>query len=228
MKKKKLKGIIDSINFNSQDLEIIFDNEDYSIETVKSRWIFTPFRWLETFGKSLKRNIIEAKILHTSKGLELPIKRFAVSPKNQTIEFAGINGYNEKSQLLKELLKELLEQLEGSFISRVDIAIDFKGKIPNKVIKALCKDRVPFKYGHTTYYKAKNENKTNPRLNIKIYDKSVKDNLDYELERLEFVFQGSYFKKMQLQDLEKSFNKMEKTIKRFAGIEVKIESLKSL
>lgn len=223
MRKKQLKGKIDSLNFNSQDLEIIFDNEDYTIETVKSRWIFEPKRWREAFGKALTKNIIEAKILHTHKGLELPIKRFAVSPKSQTIEFAGLNGYNERSEILKELLKDLFEQLNGCYVSRVDIAIDFKGKIPNRVIKALCKDREPFTYANTTYYKAKSENKTNPRLNIKRYNKKIKDNLEYELERLEFVFQGGYFNKTYLEELEGSFQKMEKTIKRFAGVDVKID-----
>ena len=221
----KVKGKIDSLNFSSENIENIFSSNDYIIEVVKSISNFEPQRWSETFGKALTRNIIEAKILHTSQGLTLPIKRYAVSPKKQTLEFAGINGYSEKSKLLSELLKELLEQLESSYITRIDIAIDFKGKIPNKVIKTICKDREPFKYGNTTYYKSKKEKKSNARLNIKQYNKAKKSKLDYELERLEFVFQGNYFDKLNLKDLNKAFLKMEKTIKRFAGLKVDILSL---
>ena len=219
----KLKGVIDSLNFSSSQMENYFsDDENYSIETVKSIGIFEPKRWLQEFKKPLTRNIVEAKILHTSTGLILPLKRHSRSQNMQVIEFAGLYGYKEKSTLLSELLSDLMEYIQNEYIVRLDVAIDFNGKIPNRVIKQLCKDRKPFKYKGTTYYKSKSEKKTNNRLNIKTYSKSRKEELKEEINRLEFVFLRDYFNKMQVKDIEKSFSKMEKTIKRFSGLDVKI------
>lgn len=222
---KSIRAKIDSFNFSSESLEALFSSDNYSIETVKSISEFSPYRWLEEFGKSLTKNIVEAKILHTSMGLILPIKRYAITPHKQTLEFAGLYAYDEHSKLLRELLKELLEHIQSSSVTRIDIAIDFKGKIPSRVIKKLCKDREPFKFLNTTYYKTKKEKKSNVRLNIKTYDKAKKENLSEELERLEFSFQSQYFNNMATEDLYKSFLKMEKTIKRFSGLEVEIQSL---
>ena len=219
----RVEGVIDSMNFSSSHLEDYFFNDDYIVETVKSVSIFEPERWRETFKKSLTRNIIEAKILHTSTGLMLPIKRYSISPQKQTLEFAGLNGYTDKSKLLNGLLCDLYEHIQDEVLTRLDIAIDFKGKIPNKVIKALCKSRTPFKFWNTTYYKTGKEKKSNVRLNIKTYMKSKKkNNLDYELERLEFSFTSQYLQKAKIKDLENLFVKMEKSIKKFSGLEVKI------
>jgi len=214
------------MNFSSSHLEDYFFNDDYIIETVKSVSIFEPQRWKETFKKSLTRNIIEAKILHTSTGLMLPIKRYSISPQKQTLEFAGLHGYTNKSKLLNELLCDLYEHIQDEVLTRLDIAIDFKGKIPNRVIKALCKSRTPFKFWNTTYYKTGKEKKSNVRLNIKTYMKSKKkNNLDYELERLEFSFTSQYLQKAKIKDLENLFVKMEKSIKKFSGLEVKIHPI---
>ena len=222
----KLKGVIDSLNFSSIDAESYFSNDEkYSIEAVKSIGVFEPDRWIQEFKKPLTKNIIEAKILHTSTGLTIPIKRYSRSPKMQVVELAGLHGYNAHSKLLKELLKDIIELIQDEYITRIDIAIDFKGNIPNKVIKQLCKNRVPFRYWNTTYYKSKSEKKKNNRLNIKTYDKAKKENDIKDIHRLEFVFLRDYFKNLQIKDIEKSFKKMEKTIKRFSGLEVKILSL---
>ena len=222
----KLKGVIDSLNFSSSRMESYFsDDENYSKEIVKSIGIFKPKRWVQEFKKPLTRNIVEAKILHTSTGLILPIKRHSRSPQMQVIEFAGLQGYNEKSRLLSELLSDLMEQIQNEYIVRLDVAIDFKGKIPNRVIKKLCEDREPFRFWNTTYYKSKSEKKQNNRLNIKTYSKSNKEKLGEEINRLEFVFLRDYLKKLQVKDVENSFKKMEKTIKRFSGLEVQISFL---
>jgi len=218
----RVKGIIDSMNFSSSHLEELFSNDDYIIETVKSVSIFEPKRWKETFKKSLTRNIIEAKILHTLTGLMLPMKRYSVKQDKQTLEFAGLQGYTDKSKLLNGLLCDLYEHIQDEVLTRLDIAIDFNGKIPNRVIKALCKSRTPFKYWNTTYYKTGKEKKSNVRLNIKTYNKAKKSNLDYELERLEFSFTSQYLKKTKIKDLENLFMKMEKSIKKLSGLEVKI------
>ena len=180
-------GLIDSLNFSNRSFEYLFvDKEKYSIVTVKSNAIgvsiFEPKIWLETFGKSLTKNIIEAKIIFTDKGLNLALVRYSRNPNMQTLIFAGINGYTEKAVFLKELLKELWEQLQESNIVRIDIACDFKGKIPNKVIKTLCTgNRRPYKpkgyKWNTTYYKTVKEKKTNASIDIKQYDKALK--MDY-------------------------------------------------
>ncbi len=221
----KVRGIIDSLNFCSTHLEDLFCNEDYIIETVKGIGVFEPKIWLETFKKPLTKNIIEAKILHTCDGLTLPIKRYSVRQDKQTLEFAGLHGYNDKSKLLSELLSDLLEHIQEEQIVRLDVAIDFKGKIPNRVIKKLCEDREAFRFWNTTYYKSKSEKKSNNRLNIKTYSKSNKEKLNEQIERLEFSFLSSYLQKIQVKDIEKSFTKMAKTIKRFSGLDVKISYL---
>jgi hypothetical protein len=218
-------GVIDSINFSSRNLEDLFNSNDYIIESVKSIGVFNPKRWREIFKKPLTRNIIEAKILHTSTGLELPIKRYSRSQAKQVIEFAGLHGYNDKSKLLSELLKGLLEHIKDEQVVRIDIAIDFKGKIPNRVIKKLCEEREPFRFWNTTYYKSKSEKKSNNRLNIKTYSKSNKEKLSTEVQRLEFSFLSSYLCKVQVKDIKKTFVKMSKTIKRFSGIDVEISYL---
>jgi len=222
----KVKGVIDSLNFSSSDLEALFkDDENYIIEDIKGVGVFRPDVWIGAFKKPLTRNIIEAKILHTSTGLTLPIKRHSRSPTKQTLEFAGLHGYNEKSKLLNELLSSLLEHIQDTQVTRLDVAIDFKGKIPNRVIKKLCEDREPFRFWNTTYYKSKSEKKQNNRLNIKTYNKSLTKNETQNIYRLEFSFLSSYLQKIQVKDIEKSFTKMAKTIKRFSGLDVKISYL---
>jgi len=223
----KLKGVIDSLNFSSSQIESYFlDDENYSIETVKSIDIFEPNRWVEEFKKPLTQNIIEAKILHTSIGLMIPIKRHSRSQNKQVIEFAGLHAYNEKSKLLSELLSHLMEHIQNEYIVRLDVAIDFKGKIPNKVIKELCKSRTPFKWINSTYLKTESEKKKNYQVNILLYPKHKKENLDYELERLEFSFGSGYFRNaFKIKELAKVYKKTAKTIKRFTGLEVVIKQL---
>jgi len=223
----KVKGVIDSLNFSSSDLEALFLKDDYNIETIKSVGIFEPKRWIEAFKKPLTRNIIEAKILHTLTGLELPIKRYSRSPQKQTLEFAGLHGYNEKSKFLSELLfKELWSDIQDKVITRLDVAIDFKGKIPNRVIKELCKSRTLFKWINSTYLKTESEKKKNYQVNILLYPKHKKENLDYELERLEFSFGSGYFRSAyKIKELPKVYEKIAKTIKRFTRLEVEIKLL---
>ena len=217
---------IDSLNLSSEAMEAVFIHHvDYTIEAVKSRSVFKPKVWSATFGKALTRNIIEAKIIHTYLGLTLPLKTFAVSPKSQTLEFAGLHGYNERSRLLVRHLQELESQLQYAKVTRLDVAIDFKQKIPKSIIKALCKYREPFKWKNTTYYKTVKEKRTNPFMDIKIYDKALHAKLDYPLYRLEFVFKGRYFKDVLFKDIETSYKKMEKSIKKATGLSVKIEPI---
>lgn len=218
--------MIDSLNFASNHMEAIFiSHTDYIIEAVKSRSVFYPQIWSKSFGKSLKQNIIEAKIVHSYLGLKLPLKTFAVTPLSQTVEFGGLSGYNERSRLLVQTLQELKSQLQQSRVMRIDVAIDFEDKIPKSIVKALSKHREPFRYGNTTYYKTAKEKKTNQKMDIKIYNKAHKANLDYPLMRLEFVFKSKYFSKLLFRDIGTAYKKMEKSIKKATGLSVEIESI---
>ncbi len=216
-------GVIDSMNFGGFDLESLFNNDNYIIEEVKTIGVFKPKRWAETFGKSLTKNIIEAKIIHTLTGLTIPLKRYASAKDIQVIEFAGLHGYNEKSKLLKSLLMELISKLQQCKIKRIDICFDYP-KVPNRIIKKLCSSgRESFQYKNTIYYKTPKEKKSNSIMDIKRYDKQIKEKLLLPMERLEFVFKGAYFKDITLEQLDKqNLNKMEKTILKFSGINSKI------
>jgi hypothetical protein len=218
---------IDSLNLSSKSLQQLFTCSDYIIEDIKTFGVFEPKEWVRTFGKPLKRNIIEAKILHTLTGLTIPLKRFNRSPQNQTIEFAGLHGYNERSKLLKQVLRDKESQLQDTRLTRIDIAIDYK-RFPAKVKREILKSREPFEWINSTYLKTNKEKKTNSYINIVIYDKGIKEGLDYSLMRLEFSFRGSYLKGLHLKDMDKAIKKMEKSIKKIADIDVKIEGLFSL
>jgi len=219
---------IDSLNLADEHfISLFISNEDYSIETVKSQSEFKPKVWKDTFNKSLTRNIVRADIIHTYLGLTLPLKTQSRNQKMQVLEFAGLQGYNERSKLLHVHLKELWSQLQHTRLIRVDIAIDWE-KIPSKVFKALQANREPFKWFNSTYFKTAKEGKKNYYINIIAYDKVEKARkagitfpLD-KLERLEFSFNGAFFKDMYLKDLPKAIKKMEKAIKKKIGITVKI------
>lgn len=215
------------MNLCNFDMEQFFNSNNYIIEDVKTIGVFNPKRWTETFGKSLTRNIIEAKIIHTLEGLTIPLKRYAGAKEMQVVEFAGINGYTEKSRLLKSLLIELIPQFQNCILKRVDVCKDYL-RVPNSIIKRICTNgREPFKPNshkwNTTYYKTAKEKKSNTTIDIKKYDKQIKDKLAKPMERLEFAFKGAYLKNMELKELEaKLLHKMEKSIFKFSGISNKI------
>jgi len=219
----KIIGRIDSISLRSESFEQMFTSEDYIIVTVKGVGIFEPKLWSDTFKKSLTQSIMEAKILHTSTGLTIALKRYNRSPTKQTLDIAGLRGYDDKAMDLNNFLQSHFLEFMECEIKRIDICFDFV-KVPNRVIKRLCDKREPFKFRNTTYYKTPKELKTNDTLDIKMYDKQKEANLSKPLERLEFCFKGAYFPKgMKLKDLDKKFlSKMEKTIYNFSGIDAKI------
>lgn len=216
-------GQIDSISLRNEDFERLFTSEDYIIVIAKGIGIFEPSLWRESFKKGLTKSIIEAKILHTSTGLTIPLKRYNRSPTKQTLDIAGLQGYDDKSELLKNFFEAHFLEFMECEIKRIDVCFDF-AKVPNRIIKRLCKKRVPFKFRNTTYCKSSKEKKTNDTLDIKIYDKQKEANLPRPLERVEFCFKGAYFPKgMKLKDLNRNFLfKMEKSIYNFSGIAAKI------
>ncbi len=222
---KQVFARIDSFNVSSDSLEELFCSENYIIEPVLGIGFKDNELWLETFGKYLKRNIIEAKILHTHTGLTLPIKRYSVAKTKQTLEVAGVHSFNEESKLKISLLKELWSDIQKMSITRLDVAIDFKNGVPKSVIRELKKSRVAFQYKHTKYLKTAKEKKSNPRMNILIYPKHIKDNFDEELWRLEFSFRGAYFNKCCVEDIDIIYKKMTKSIKRLTGLNLVIKPL---
>ena len=143
----------------------------------------------------------------------------------QTVEFAGLHGYNDRSRLLRITLNDLKSQLQQARVTRIDVAIDYEGEIPKSIVKTLCRTREPFRYGNTTYYKTAKERKTNSFMDIKIYNKAHKEKLDYPLMRLEFVFKSKYLNGVLLKDMDLAIKKMEKSIKKATGLSVKIESI---
>ena len=219
------RASIDSLNISDEHfISLFIGNEDYIIEAVKSQSVFNPNVWKKTFNKSLTRNIVRADIIHTYLGLALALKSYSRSQKVQVLEFAGLQGYDERSKLLSIHLKELWSQLQYTKLTRVDIALDWE-KIPNTVQKALQANREPFKWFNSTYYKTAKEKKRNYYINVVAYDKALKENLSEPKERLEFSFSGAFFKDMYLKDLPKAIEKMEKAIKKKIGVTVKINPI---
>jgi hypothetical protein len=59
-----------------------------------------------------------------------------------------------------------------------------------------------------------------------MYQKGIKENLDINIVRLEFSFRANYLKATyRVKDLATLYLKMQKTIKRFSGLEVEIQPL---
>ena len=156
-------------------------------------------------------NIPVVKIADITMGCEL------------NLENCQFHQYDEKSRLLKDDLIELIPKLQQCKIKRIDVCFDFP-KVPNKIIKKLClSGREPFPVKNTIYYKTAKEKKSNQILDIKRYNKQIKERLSKPMERLEFCFKGAYFNNLTLSQLdEKLLLKMEKTIKKFSGINAKI------
>lgn len=223
---KKVQGVIDSINFSSENFEELFIGDDFIIQPIKGVGVFEPKIWRSYFGKMTPKSVIDAKILHTSKELALALKRFSRNPNMQTIEFAGLYAYTQKSEFARELLLNTLPSLQSAFITRVDIAVDFKSCVPAWVKKFILRSRRAFVCKNTTYFKSKKEKKSNTQMDIKIYNKSKKEGLAQGIERLEFCFKGQYFSKMTMRDIDKITLKMQKSIKRMSGLDVSIESIK--
>jgi len=216
---------IDSLNISTNSFEKLFLSDNFIIQTAKSQGIFEPKLWFGEFGQLLQRHVVEAKIVFTVTGITLPLKRFSANPSSQTLEFAGLHSYKSKSEYLHKVLKSLYSEIQHSYIKRIDIAIDFRKSIPQSVINALNKARKKFKYFDSSYFKTSGEKKSNPKINILIYDKGKKEKLDFELWRLECSFRGNYFNKLTLREIEIAYKKMIKSIKRFTGLDITINPL---
>jgi hypothetical protein len=62
-------------------------------------------------------------------------------------------------------------------------------------------------------------------MNIKTYNKSLTKNDTKDIYRLEFVFMRDYLKNIQVKDIQKSYKRIEKSIKKFSGLEVQVSIL---
>lgn len=220
-----IKANIDSLNLSCDSFEHLFLEEDYLIETVKSVGVFQPKVWFAEFGQLLPKHVVEAKIVYTNTGLTLALKRFSANQTSQTLEFAGLHSYKDKSIYLHQILKGLLAKIQNCYIRRIDIAIDFRKAIPQSVVRALSRARKKFNYFDSSYFKTSGEKKSNPTINILIYDKGKKENLDGELWRLECSFRGNYFNKLRIKDIDLAYKKMIKSIKRFTGLDISISQI---
>lgn len=218
----KKQGVIDSMCFSSFSFESLFSGSDFKIVTVKGIGECNSNLWKQTFGKPLTKNINEAKIIYTSMGLTIALKRYSRNKHMQVIEFAGLHGFTERSRLLNELIIELIPRLQESFIKRIDICFDYE-RTPKRAILNILEKRRAFIFKNTTYFKTDKEKKVNACIDIKTYNKKIQAKLTNPLQRLEFCFKGSYFKDIRLCDLDrKVFSRMEKTISKFSGINSKI------
>lgn len=221
------KAHIDSINLTSESFEDLFKSDDYFIEVLKARGVFSPARYKAEFGQSLKKNLSEVKVIHTSTGLSIPLKRLANNNLKQIIEFSGLSGYLERSQLLQEFFKNVSVEMEDTLIIRIDICLDYS-RIPSSAIKNLKENRNPFKFKNSTYYKSKSEKKINPYYDVKIYNHSLKNGLESKVKRIEFCFKKSFIGDVRLRDIESIYPKMEKAILKASGINAKIDSFSKL
>ena len=218
------KAHIDSLNLMSESFEDLFKSDDYFIETIKARGVFSPARYKAEFGQKLKRNLSEVKVVHSLSGISVPLKRLAKNNQMQIIEFAGLSGYLEKSILLQKLFKSVSVEMKDSLISRIDICLDYS-RIPSIATKNLNANRIAFKYkgkGTTIYFKSKCEAKNNPYYDVKIYNHSLKNGLAANIQRIEFCFKKSFIGDVMLKDIESIYPKIEKAILKASGLSVKI------
>jgi len=65
------KGVIDSLNLSSTDLEsLFFDEDNYNIKLIKGIGVFKHIRWVEAFKKPLTQNIISSSLKITSQWIK--------------------------------------------------------------------------------------------------------------------------------------------------------------
>ena len=232
------KAHIDSINLMSEGFEDLFENDNYHIEIIKAKGIYSPSRYKSEFGQKLKRNLAEVKVIHTSNGLSIPLKRLANNNLKQIIEFGGLSGYLERSQLLQEFFKNVSVEMEDALIIRIDICLDYS-RIPSSAIKNLKENRIPFKFKNSMHISelpdsdadvvsklivTKSEKKINPYYDVKIYNHSLKNGLEAKVKRIEFCFKKSFIGDVRLRDIESIYPKMEKAILKASGLSVKIDN----
>jgi hypothetical protein len=158
-------------------------------------------------------------------GIFLPMKVPASNKKSFTIEFGGLKRYDDKSERMQELLWDLIDDLQYCRINRIDIAMDIRNRIPGKVHKALLKvNRHPKKYKNSIYYKTLKEKKSNPVVNILMYNKGKKNGFTTEKKcmRLEFQFRLRFFNGMHFCNIKKAILKIEKRIKKDTHLKIKV------
>ena len=230
------KAKIDSINLTDGSLiSRFFYNKNYKIVIIKRRGYCNNKLYIKTYGKSLFNRVngrgispyTEVYTIQHINGIEVPLKVPNSSKKQQTVEFAGLERYDTRSKKLNIVLCELWEDLQYSKLNRIDVCVDFKKRIPAKVIKTLKKSRDEDIYLNSKYFKTKHQKKRNSVVNIIIYDKSKKEK-NYsmgKLIRMEFQFYAPFFNKMRLKDFQKAIHKIETRINKNTSLNIKVMSL---
>ncbi len=176
------------------------------------------------FGIESTNGLHRITVVYTAFGCSIPIKTYHRFKDMGVIEFAGLEGYNDRGEALKSVYGHLREDMKGFNINRLDIAID-SPTIPHKALKRLREKRVKvYDHKHTDYFKTIKEGKKNGYFDVKYYDKAHKEELSSPLYRLEFAFKSSYLKKTTLEDMATLYPKITRTIKDYTGLSIKIES----
>ena len=225
---------IDSLNLCSPVLSSFFiNNDNYKVECLKNKSKHDTGKCLEYFGDTFLNETKEGKCvcpfveidaIMCHQKIMIPMKLHARSKKSPTVEFAGLKRYDDRADTLKMVLCEVSPYVQDSIIKRIDIAIDFVGRIPNKVHKGLVRRRTVHKEGTTRYYKTRGEGKRNPAVNIIAYDKGKKENLQLEkkLLRLEYQFLAPFIGKVMLKDIDELIKKIERRINKDTLLNIKV------
>jgi len=233
--KRYTNARVDSINLNSNILTSHFFYDDkYVIDTIKVGNRCDNYVWRKAFGKSLHNKLAngkwispytEAHIVNSHLGCILPMKIHNRNKGVPTIEFAGLERYDERSKLLKMTLQDLVPLLQDAKIKRLDICIDVEKRVQSKVHSSLRKKRVAKRKKNITYYHTcEGEFQRNQYIDISVYNKGQKEGLklDYKLFRIEFSFGSLYLKNTRLRDIDALIKKIEKTISKFTSLNIKV------
>lgn len=226
---------VDSINLNSNIVtSYLLKDDKYVIDTIKIGNRCDNYTWRKAFGKSLFNKLkdgtrispyAEAHIVNSHLGCVLPLKIHNRNKGVPTLEFAGLERYDERSKLLKMTLQDLVPLLQDAKIKRIDICIDVEKRIQSKVHSKLREKRVVKRKKNITYYHtSKGEFQKNQYIDISVYNKGEKEGLklDNKLFRIEFRFGSLYLKNTKLKDIDVLIDKIEKTIGKFTSLNVKV------
>jgi len=218
---------IDSLNLQASQGEIQMMIKKYQ-DSFRLHDNATKDEFRKNFNLSTN-GLYKASILYATYGCSMPIKTYHRYKDREIIEFAGLRGYNCRSEALNSSLQHLWYDMQEFRVNRIDIALDFD-YIPYKVLVRLEEKREKsFTFKNTTYYKTAKEKKKNNNFDIKYYDKSKKENLEKKLYRIEFAFKASYLQdKPNLSEIQELYSSLEKTLYRYTGLNVKIVDIPSL
>ncbi|MFC2073776.1 hypothetical protein ACFLR3_00850 [Campylobacterota bacterium] len=152
-----------------------------------------------------------------------------------TIEFHGLYQYGNDGQIHEDSIRRrhslncLLSYFQRVRIKRVDYAMD-SPKTSVKILDRIRQKRVEKQVGSTLYFQPPNQRESeNPRLKITWYDKSKKDNLPFQIQRLEFSLKTACWSKniINIFEIETMILKKGRdTLERWIGCSVEVGTYK--